>query len=101
MIPFKRNAVTENASPLKLLEYMACEKPVISTRLKGITEVAGDIVLYADSAEEMISHAKMLESSDVGKELGNKGRQLVLDKYDWENIATKLDEVLEGAVDTN
>jgi glycosyltransferase involved in cell wall biosynthesis len=101
LIPFKRNDVTQNASPLKLLEYMACEKPVISTRLEGVKEVAGDIVLYADSAEEMISHAKMLESLDVGKELGNKGRQLVLDKYGWDSITRKLDEVLEGAFDTN
>jgi hypothetical protein len=43
----------------------------------------------------------MLVSSDVGKELGNKGRQLVLDRYGWDNIARKLDEVLEGAFDTN
>ncbi len=99
LIPFKRNTVTENAIPLKLLEYMACEKPVLSTRLEGVMEVAGEVVLFADNVEEMISRVRTLESSGAGKERGMKGRRLVLEKYCWDNIATNLAEVLEGVID--
>jgi len=50
--PFRENAIAQNAVPLKLFEYMACEKPVISSPCcsKG---GCGDRVLYASGAEEL------------------------------------------------
>ena len=53
LIPFKKGAVAENAFPLKLLEYMACGKPVISASLSGIKEAVQDRVNYASKANEL------------------------------------------------
>ena len=96
LIPFKRNAISQNAVPLKLFEYMACEKPVISTRLEGVMEVVGDMILYADTVDEYIAQIKnIIDNTDLAEELGEKGRKFVIENYDWKKIVGRLDLILE------
>lgn len=95
LIPFKANAVSENALPLKLFEYMACEKPVISTELPGIKDIAKDKVLYASNSEEYKEKITMLyEDDDLRRKIGNEGRKFVEGGYDWEKIAERIEKVL-------
>ena len=53
IIPFKRNAVTEAAGPIKLFEYFAAGKPVVSTDLPECR--VHDPVLIASNAEEFVA----------------------------------------------
>ena len=53
IIPFKRNAVTEAACPIKLFEYFAAGKPVVSTDLPECR--AHEPVLIASSVEEFVA----------------------------------------------
>jgi glycosyltransferase involved in cell wall biosynthesis len=95
LIPFKHNAISQNAVPLKLFEYMACEKSVISTRLKGVMEVVGNMVLYADTVEEYVMQIRNLANNpDLAEELGRIGREFVIDNYDWRRIVERLNEVI-------
>jgi len=97
LIPFKCNAISQNAVPLKLFEYMACEKPVISTRLKGVMEVVGDLILYADTVEEYVMQIKNLANNpELAEELGKNGRKFVIENYDWKKIVGRLDLILEN-----
>lgn len=98
LIPFGRGAISENALPLKLFEYMACEKPVVSTELPGVKRVAGDGVMYAASANDY--KERILELYDNGglrHDMGKEGRRLVEAGYDWEKIVGRMEEVLLGA----
>lgn len=52
MISLKRTQDADNAHPLKLFEYMACQKPIVSTPTNGVLELANDKVLYASSIDE-------------------------------------------------
>ncbi len=95
LIPFKRNAISQNAVPLKLFEYMACERPVISTRLKGVMEVIGNMVLYADTVEEYVMQIRNLANNpELAEELGKKCREFVKQNYNWNKICSKFENIL-------
>jgi len=88
LIPFKVNAISENALPLKLFEYMACEQPVISTELPGIKAVAGDKVMYAsdkDKYKEKIEELYKNEElrREMGKTGGNSLRGIIVGRRLW------------------
>lgn len=95
LIPFKSNAISKGALPLKLFEYMACEKPVISTEIPGVRKSAGNLVFYVANAQDYWNKIMTLyENEKEGKEMGRKGRKLVERKYNWTGIAEKLESVL-------
>ena len=52
-IPFRLNAITHATSPLKLFEYFASGKPVVSTNLHECQQYSG--VILADGPEEFAS----------------------------------------------
>lgn len=95
LVPFKNSSISQNALPLKLFEYMACEKPVISTRLEGVMEAVGDRVLYASKGEELKARVKELyENINLRRKLGGEGCHFVKQNYSWSVICSKLEEVL-------
>jgi len=97
VIPFKFDAVSQNSLPLKLFEYMACEKPVISTKVEGIIESVGDMVLYASNTSEYMSEiTKLYNDEELRRRLGSEGRMFVEKNYNWSNITSKLEKILLG-----
>ena len=96
LIPFKLNAVSESSLPLKLFEYMACEKPVISTKIEGIVDAVQDRVLYASTEEEYRDKiVKLYKDEELRIKLGVEGRSYVKENYEWSALASKLENVLE------
>ena len=96
LIPFKLNAVSESSLPLKLFEYMACEKPVISTKIAGVVDAVQDRVLYASTEEEYRDKIAILyKDEELRIKLGVEGRNYVKENYEWSKLALKLENVLE------
>ncbi len=56
LIPFKINDLTVNVNPVKLYEYLAAGKPVLSTALPEVLEFS-DYVAIANNTEEFIALA--------------------------------------------
>ena len=54
LIPFKINKLTLSSNPIKLYEYLAAGKPVVSTALPEICENASHVVLIARDDEDFI-----------------------------------------------
>jgi len=95
LLPFKKDAVSQSAVPLKLFEYMACEKPVISTPLAGVKQAVGDRVLYASDAPEVRREMiKLFENQDLRTRMGLEGRRFVEENCSWPSACTKLEEIL-------
>lgn len=96
LIPFKNNAISRYALPLKMFEYMACEKPVISTELPGVRAAAGNKVIYAANENEWKEKIMKLHKDEESRRaMGKTGRRFVEDNYDWEKIVKKLDMILK------
>lgn len=94
IIPFRSGEVSFNALPLKLFEYFACEKPVISSELGPIKSNFHDNVLFASNTKDYINKIQMLyENKDLRNKLGQQGRK-ISENYDWKNITLKLEQIL-------
>lgn len=95
LIPFKVNAISQSALPLKLFEYMACKKPVISSEIPGVKRVVGDKVLYALNRDEYGEKIlKLYRDEELRLKMEEEGRKLVEENYDWRVIVEKMERVL-------
>ncbi len=78
---------------LKILEYMALGKPVISTKLgaEGIVVENGKNIILADDMNEFARQiVKLIIDPDLRKQIGKNARELVEKKYDWRSIVQIL-----------
>lgn len=96
VIPFKLDPVSQNSLPLKLFEYMACKKPVISTKVEGIMAAVQNRVLYASNVEEYKDKIiELYENEGLRRKMGLEGREIVEKNYEWSKITSRLEEVME------
>jgi len=100
VVPLTRSTTVQQMIPLKILEYWAMEKAVVTTRtgVDGIPEAHdGENVLIVE--EEARSMAEgiltVLGDESLAKKLGENGRKLVEDEYNWENIVKRVLPILE------
>ena len=92
---FVKSEVSHAASPIKLFEYLASGKPVLTTRLMEVQRLDphGDIVYYADDAAEAVATIRQLMRNDSNKaERMKRGKTLVEQHYTWEIIAQQFVE---------
>ncbi len=76
------------------LEAMACETPVVATRVGGIKEVVVDretgfLVPPGDPVRLGRAIAKVLEDPRLAARMGRAGRKRVLAQFTWDRIAQK------------
>lgn len=90
-------------SPLKLCEYLACEKPVVASRISGleILEEHQIGLLVPPENEVALAQAivRMLKSFSLREERGKNGRQYVVEHRSWESVARKTLEVFEELIE--
>ena len=91
---------------LAALEAMACEVPVISTRVGGIPEVitdgdtgclseVGDVRKMADDA------AKLLRDDDLRHEMGKKARESAISRYSTDKVIPQYISFYEEVLGRN
>jgi glycosyltransferase involved in cell wall biosynthesis len=81
--------------PIKMYEYLAMEKPVITTHLPGIMkEFGGDSgVVYVDESVDSLVKSKELIDDDITTQFGKKGRTKT-ERYDWTKITDDFEMTL-------
>lgn len=85
---FKKIPVSHRACPIKLFEYLAMRKPVISTRLEEVEKIDTGYLWYADTAEELTALiTKILRGTINTASAVEMGYQEVKQKYNWDVIA--------------
>jgi glycosyltransferase involved in cell wall biosynthesis len=85
--------------PVKAYEYMACSLPMVMSNFPYWEQIFGECALFADpySPKEIADKIMYLvDNPDKARQLADKGRQLVVDEYNWENESKKLLELYEG-----
>lgn len=83
-------------SRIKILEALAAGKAVVCTSIgaEGLDVVSGEHLLVADSPREFdLKIAELLASKEVRRELGKRGRERVIERYGWDDIAGRLESV--------
>ena len=91
--------IMQDIVPIKLYEYMAMRKPVISTRLPGVFKEFGETngIVYVDRPEDVIPKARELLESNSLNTLGLKAREFAA-KNSWQKIADEFESILKQAI---
>jgi len=90
-------------SPLKVMEYMSCAKPLITTSLKPITdivqeEVNGLLVPPGDVEALKNTLIRLVEDKGLAVEMGGRARKSVFEKYSWIALAKQFENILSEAI---
>jgi glycosyltransferase involved in cell wall biosynthesis len=84
-------------SPLKIFEYMACEKPIVSSEILNLEfieqENLGILVKPEDPGELAEAVIKLLKDDALREEMGKNGRKYVVINHTWEAIGRKTAEI--------
>lgn len=89
-------------SPLKVLDALACGKPVVSSDIPSMRLLAeifnGAIILVPpdDPAKLACATIKLISDEERREQLAEKGREVILEKFSWEMVADQVMSVLEA-----
>jgi glycosyltransferase involved in cell wall biosynthesis len=104
VIPFPRkNTHLKDSSPLKLYEYLACGKPVVSTEVGGVAEVlsasGAGLLVRPDDPEALASGMiELLKDEKRQKLMGKKGRKYVVSNFTWKKNAQQVVKICMKAL---
>ncbi len=88
-------------SPLKIYEYLSCEKPVVASFVKGLEfleeENLGLLVPPNNLAELGDALLKLLMNEEIAMEMGANGRRYVVENHSWRGVALRIAEICEQA----
>ena len=87
IIPHKINKFTKSMNPMKLYEYLACGKPVVTTPVAGIDNFK-DLISIASTKEEF-NNKIQLALQNNNKDLEKKRIESVRD-YSWKSRVDKM-----------
>ena len=96
VFPLLRGAGLKN----KILEAMAAGRPVITTAIgnEGIDAADGKEIAIRDTPEEFRMEAiRLLRSADAQRAMGDSARRFVRERFSWERILTRYEEIVVGA----
>jgi len=95
LLPAYNNKIMRDIVPIKMYEYMAMEKPVISTKLPGIILEFGNNngVLYVNKPEDVLEKALELNKNKKIKEEGRKARKFV-ENLNWDKIVEDFEKII-------
>jgi glycosyltransferase involved in cell wall biosynthesis len=89
-------------SPLKLFEYMACEKPIISTKVDPIQQIPSvsetGVLVEPGEPEELAERIiELISDSEMAKRMGSQGRMLVEKWFSWKPLAEHISALIQAA----
>jgi UDP-galactopyranose mutase len=96
LLPFALNDATRFISPTKTLEYMAAEKPIVSTPVADVVGPYGDIV-YSGEGEDFISACEQALAAPRGERQRRTAlmRTTVLGTS-WDRTAAQMHDLIEA-----
>jgi glycosyltransferase involved in cell wall biosynthesis len=102
LLPFARNDATRFISPTKTLEYMAAERPIVSTPITDVAEPYGDIVYLGDTPAAFIAACeRALAATPAERAERICGMRRVLSQTSWDATAQAMEKLIEQAVTAN
>jgi glycosyltransferase involved in cell wall biosynthesis len=92
--PLKMMKKNEYAAGGKVFNYLACGRPVLSSRMISLERLLGDEIYYYDDVESFVEQVKVV----LGTRTDEKKLRMLAERYDWRTISQQYEKVLEGAL---
>ncbi|MHA1337649.1 MAG: glycosyltransferase [Promethearchaeota archaeon] len=97
LMSFKLNEITRKITPIKVLEYMAMKKPVLSNKLPSIFLEIGENkgIIYGNNQKDLIDKIReLIPHKNKLRDIGMKGYFFVKEKYSWKSIINEFKKIL-------
>ncbi len=96
LMPYAHNAWTENINPLKLYEYLATGKPIVSTGIPAVRDFR-DVVKIEDNVEAFIRAIQRALDEDDPDAVAR--RQAVAAQNTWDQRVATLSSIIQAFLD--
>lgn len=98
LLPAYNNEIMRDIVPIKMYEYLAMHKPVISTKLSGVFKEFGSDcgVIYVDRSEDVIKKVIELNKSDL--ERNSLLAELFIKNCSWGKITLEFERLLKSSI---
>jgi UDP-galactopyranose mutase len=95
LIPFAMNATTRFLSPTKCLEYMAANRPIVSTPIQDVTEPYGDIVHVGSGPRGFVEACgRALNDSGAARSIRRALASQVLRETSWDETVERMNAIV-------
>lgn len=99
LIPHRVNDLTNTTIPNKLFDYMQARLPVLSTDMKPVKRILDETgcgwIMPDDPRGVAELILKLSKSPQTRKEMGERGMQAVLERYNWDIESEKIWQTVE------
>lgn len=100
LLPFALNDATRCVNPTKTLEYMAGEKPIVSTPVPDVISLYGDTVrIAATPADFVTACTKALAERGAQRNRRIEGMLATVYRSSWDRIAATVHRLLQDELD--
>ena len=99
LLPFKQELVTHGALPGKVLQYLACGLPTVSTPLDGLQSMIppNQGILYANNSQEMANMAIDLATKpEQQHKLASLGVDLMILHCNWKTQLQSFEQMIRS-----
>ncbi len=102
ILPMKDQKSSDAGLPTKLLEYMACGRPIICISAGESARIVEDancgVVVPPGDSSRLATAIRELRDNSNREELGKNGRKYAEEHFSLEKIATKLEAAFRHAI---
>ena len=102
--PFLINSTTREIIPGKIIQYLACGKPVLATPLPGMLSLLSGPksgVIYSNIDEFAKNTVRLLKNGEMARTIGNNGYQYVKNNHNEIKMAQKLNAILNQLISSS
>jgi len=92
IIPHKLDNFINSTNPMKMYEYLACGKPIVSTAGAGI-EMFTDYIYITNKADQFVSYIDRALSEDTPEK--QNARRTVAREHSWNSRVDRMVEIIK------
>jgi UDP-galactopyranose mutase len=98
LMPFALNDATKFISPTKMLEYMACGRPTVSTSIRDVVEPYGHVVSIADTPDDFVEACEtILARTPEQRAQHATDLAQAISRTSWDRTAQAMADLIEAA----
>jgi UDP-galactopyranose mutase len=95
LMPFLVNDATRMISPTKVLEYMAADRPIVSTSIPDVAGPYGEIVHLGDGPDGFLEACeRALHEPERERAARRRRAEDVLEQTSWDETVNRMDSIL-------
>jgi len=98
ILPFAQSDATRFISPTKTLEYMAAERPIVSTPIPDVERLYGHVIRFGDTPEKIIAQcdAALIEPVEERTRRIGDMRKIVA-ATSWDETAREMRRIIDAS----